>query len=199
MNKARTLEALIETDKTQLKILSPIVGYYSDSPKSGAFLSGRALIGRIKRLNTSYEIVLPEKVQGQVRADEKKDLIFVANYRDELFRLNTETTLFSDSQAEVEATSKIEAGASGISEKGFVVTAFTPGIFYARPSPDAPTFVSEGQTIEKGKALGLIEIMKTFNYIFFQGTGTSDKGIVKKMYVKDAQEIKLGQPLFLIE
>jgi biotin carboxyl carrier protein len=56
-----------------------------------------------------------------------------------------------------------------------------------------------GQEIEKGKALGLIEVMKTFNHIIFQGTGKSNQGKIKKIYVKDSQEVKQGEPLFLIE
>jgi biotin carboxyl carrier protein len=94
-----------------------------------------------------------------------------------------------------EATS--EAGK--LSEEGYVVKAFTTGIFYAKPSPDSPPFVTQGQDIEKGKALGLIEVMKTFNHIVFQGTDKSDTGRIKKILVNDAQEVKLGQPLFLIE
>jgi acetyl-CoA carboxylase biotin carboxyl carrier protein len=79
------------------------------------------------------------------------------------------------------------------------VKAFTTGIFYAKPSPDAPSFVTVGQEIEKGKALGLIEVMKTFNHIIFQGTDDSSTGTIKKIYVKDSQEVKVGQPLFLID
>ncbi len=80
-----------------------------------------------------------------------------------------------------------------------MVRAFTTGLFYARPSPDSPPFVTAGEEIEKGKALGLIEIMKTFNHIIFHGTDKADTGKIKKIYVKDGQEVKLGQPLFLIE
>ncbi len=40
--------------------------------------------------------------------------------------------------------------------------------------------------------------MKTFNHIIFQGTEDSDTGRIKKIYVEDSQEVKLGQRLFLI-
>ena len=85
------------------------------------------------------------------------------------------------------------------SEEGYVISAFTTGIFYRKPSPDASPYVSVGQKIEKGNILGLIEVMKTFNHIIFQGTDTSDSGKIKKIYVEDSEEVKLGQSLFLID
>jgi acetyl-CoA carboxylase biotin carboxyl carrier protein len=84
-------------------------------------------------------------------------------------------------------------------EEGHVITAFTTGIFYRKSSPDAPPYVEEGETVEKGKVLGLIEVMKTFNHIIFTGTDSSNSGKIKKIFVKDSQEVKLNQPLFLIK
>ena len=37
-----------------------------------------------------------------------------------------------------------------------------PGTFYRRPNPKADPYVSEGQTVEVGDVVGLIEIMKNF-------------------------------------
>ena len=53
--------------------------------------------------------------------------------------------------------------------------------------------------MKKGEILGLIEVMKTFNHILFQGTGDSDTGVVEKIYAQDAQEVQLGEKLFLIK
>ena len=59
--------------------------------------------------------------------------------------------------------------------------------------------MEEGQKIEKGKVLGLIEVMKTFNHVVFQGTDTSESGVIKKILVEDAQEVKLGEGLFVVK
>ena len=84
-------------------------------------------------------------------------------------------------------------------EDGYQIRASTTGIFYRRSSPDAPAYVKEGQKIERGKILGLIEVMKTFNHIVFQGTDNSNSGVITKILCEDAQEVKLGDGLFVVE
>jgi biotin carboxyl carrier protein len=45
----------------------------------------------------------------------------------------------------------------------------TNGVFYGRPAPDAEPFVRVGERIAIGQPIGLIEVMKTFNQILFEG------------------------------
>lgn len=194
-----TLHIMSEMSQDQQRILAPAAGYYSERPQTGAFLIGGSFVGKLKILNQYYDLHLPEDIYGQVWAEEKADLVIPVEYGQELFRLNPERSLFDKRIALTEVETKIKEADTGMPEEGFVITAFTNGIFYAKPSPEAPPFVSKGQEIEKGKALGLIEVMKTFNHIIFQGTGKSAKGKIKKIYVKDSQEVKQGEPLFLIE
>lgn len=37
-----------------------------------------------------------------------------------------------------------------------------PGVFYRKPSPDDPVYVEEGQHVNAGDVIGLIEVMKQF-------------------------------------
>jgi acetyl-CoA carboxylase biotin carboxyl carrier protein len=196
-SEAQQLKPLIEFKESQHLVLAPTVGYYSAWPKPGAFLAGGCFIGTLKVLNTYYDLYLPEGCYGRVVMNGERDIALPVEYGQELFRLNPDKD-FSEPGEQTPGTCP---GAEDIdtSGGGYVITAFTTGIFYARPSPDAPPFVTEGQTVEKGKALGLIEVMKTFNHIIFHGTDKSSTGVIKKAYVKDSQEVKLGQPLFLIE
>ncbi|MGD2089724.1 MAG: biotin/lipoyl-binding protein [Candidatus Aminicenantes bacterium] len=193
------LPIMSELSEDQQRILAPAAGYYSERPQTGAFLIGGSFVGKLKILNQYYDLHLPQDVYGQVWAEEKTDLVIPVEYGQELFRLNPERSLFDKRITVTEVESKIKEVEAGIPAEGFVVTAFTNGIFYAKPSPDAPPFVSLGQEIEKGKALGLIEVMKTFNHIIFHGTEDSETGKITKIYVKDSQEVKQGDPLFLIE
>jgi len=39
------------------------------------------------------------------------------------------------------------------------------GVFYRYPSPDSPPFIEEGDEVEEGQTIGLIEAMKVFSEI----------------------------------
>ena len=47
-----------------------------------------------------------------------------------------------------------------------------PGIFYRRPNPDAEPYVSEGDTVQPGDVVGLVEIMKNFYEVESDAAGT---------------------------
>ena len=47
-----------------------------------------------------------------------------------------------------------------------------PGIFYRRPSPDEAEFVQEGDTVEAGAVIGLVEVMKQFHDVVADEAGT---------------------------
>jgi len=47
-----------------------------------------------------------------------------------------------------------------------------PGIFYRKPGPDKDPYVSEGDPIEAGQTIGVVEIMKQFSEIRSDVTGT---------------------------
>jgi biotin carboxyl carrier protein len=187
--------ALIEKENSLIRVLSPAVGFYSEMPKENVYLSGGAMIGRLTVLNTNFLLYLPDDVNGIVKYEQMPDRMIHVGYGDELFRLSIEEINLKGEKSAAKKGQQNEK----LTEKGYVIRAFTTGIFYRKPSPDAAPYVEEGQKIEKGKVLGLIEVMKTFNHIVFQGTENSNKGIVKKILVGDGQEVKLNQPLFVIE
>jgi oxaloacetate decarboxylase (Na+ extruding) subunit alpha len=68
------------------------------------------------------------------------------------------------------------------------------GTFYRAPSPDADPFVSEGERVEEGQTLCLIEAMKLFNEIVAQ-----TPGVVRGIAAENAEPVEYGQLLFLIE
>lgn len=63
-----------------------------------------------------------------------------------------------------------------------------PGVFYRRPSPDDEPFVQEGQRIEPGRTVALVEVMKNFNEIKAEQTGT-----IARFLVEDGDEVSIGQ------
>jgi len=68
-----------------------------------------------------------------------------------------------------------------------------PGTFYRSPSPDDASFVNEGDSVNKGDTLCIIEAMKIMNEI-----EAEENGIVQKILVEDGHAVEFNQPLFLI-
>ncbi len=68
------------------------------------------------------------------------------------------------------------------------------GTFYHAPNPKDKPYVSEGDRIEKGQTIGLIEAMKMMNEIDSDVSGT-----VLKVVAANGQAVEYGQPLVLVE
>lgn len=69
-----------------------------------------------------------------------------------------------------------------------------PGIFYRRPSPDAPCYVEEGQAVKAGDVLGLIEVMKQYSEL----TSEAD-GVISAILVEDGDAVEAGQTILTME
>ena len=67
------------------------------------------------------------------------------------------------------------------------------GTFYASPSPDKPTFVKVGDTVDAETVVCLVEAMKIFNEIKAEASG-----VVEKILPASGDSVEFGQPLFLI-
>jgi acetyl-CoA carboxylase biotin carboxyl carrier protein len=68
------------------------------------------------------------------------------------------------------------------------------GTFYRKAGPDKEVFVKVGDEIKTGDVLCVVEAMKLFNEIEFEGAGK-----IVKILVEDASPVEYDQPLFLIE
>lgn len=74
------------------------------------------------------------------------------------------------------------------------VTSPMVGTAYLKPSPDAPAFVKVGDRVSEGQTLMIVEAMKTMNPI-----ASPRAGVVKEIFVKDAQPVEFGEPLMAVE
>ncbi|MCM8534702.1 MAG: acetyl-CoA carboxylase biotin carboxyl carrier protein [Lentisphaeraceae bacterium] len=68
------------------------------------------------------------------------------------------------------------------------------GTFYAKPSPEAPEFVSVGDEVKEDTVICIVEAMKVMNEITAGLNGT-----ITEILVKDAEPVEYGQPLFKIK
>src|ERR1700730_2322843 len=68
------------------------------------------------------------------------------------------------------------------------------GTFYRAPKPGSPPYVTIGQEVEPETEMCLLEVMKLFTSVRAGITG-----IVREVFVEDAQLVEFEQPLFLVE
>ena len=68
------------------------------------------------------------------------------------------------------------------------------GTFYRAPSPGAPPFVEEGDAVEVGQTLCILEAMKLMNEV-----KADVDGIVRAIHVENAEPVEFGQLLFELE
>jgi len=77
---------------------------------------------------------------------------------------------------------------------GQPITAPMVGTFYASSSPKDPPYIHEGDTINPGDRVGIIETMKMMNEIESEVTGR-----ISRILVQNGQPVEYGQPLMLVE
>jgi acetyl-CoA carboxylase biotin carboxyl carrier protein len=74
------------------------------------------------------------------------------------------------------------------------IKATMPGVFYRRPNPDAEPYVDVGGTITAGQTIALIEVMKTFNEVRSEVSGT-----VVGFLIEDGDEVAMGQDIVEVD
>ena len=77
---------------------------------------------------------------------------------------------------------------------GYSINAPMVGTFYTAPTPKDPPFVAEGDIVQPGDPIGIIEAMKTMNEI-----ASDIGGRVARVLVKNGQGVEYGQSLVIIE
>jgi len=68
------------------------------------------------------------------------------------------------------------------------------GTFYRAPAPGAEPYVKEGDIVQKGTTVCIIEAMKLMNEI-----EAEVKGRVARILVENGQPVEFGQTLFFLE
>ncbi len=68
------------------------------------------------------------------------------------------------------------------------------GTFYRAPAPGAEPYVKEGDIIQKGAVVCIVEAMKLMNEIESEVSGR-----IAKVVAENGKPVEFGQPLFLVE
>lgn len=75
-----------------------------------------------------------------------------------------------------------------------VITSPMVGTFYSKPSPDSKSFVQEGDIVNVGDTLCILEAMKLMNEIDSDVSGT-----IVKVLISEGQMVEYGEPLFKVK
>jgi acetyl-CoA carboxylase biotin carboxyl carrier protein len=85
-------------------------------------------------------------------------------------------------------------GAGEAPADGHPIKAPLVGTFYRASQPGAPPFVNEGDTVDAGQTVGIVEAMKLMNQV-----QADVGGKVAKILAEDGQWVEFEQTLMLIE
>jgi acetyl-CoA carboxylase biotin carboxyl carrier protein len=86
------------------------------------------------------------------------------------------------------------APATDISKHPGIVPSPMVGTAYLAPEPGKPDFISVGSSVAEGSTLMIIEAMKVMNPIL-----APRAGIIKRIFIANAQSVEYGEPLVVIE
>ncbi len=140
------------------------------------------MIEKIKELLKSLENTSLEEIELEAEGFKLKA------------KFKREGSSVSPSQVPPSQPSTSEEEVKEPEEEYFVVESPMVGTFYRAPAPGAEPFVKEGDYVEKGQTLCIIEALKVMNEI-----ESEVSGVVKKILVENGQPVEYGQPLFYIE
>jgi biotin carboxyl carrier protein len=169
---------------------SPGVGLWIAPPADGSLIGPGASAGWLRQVGRRIALTLPEGIAGRVAIQAHRDRALAVAYGEALFRIHP-----------VDAATAARTSTTGraTSDSGALhVAAPTDGVFYRAPSQGAKAYVSVGERIATGHAVGLIEVMKTFNPILYGGSGWPESVEVVAVLAEDGQEVRAGQPLVAV-
>lgn len=81
-----------------------------------------------------------------------------------------------------------------LNKKLYTIKSPIVGTYYAAPSEDGEPYVREGDTVQIGKILCIVEAMKLMNEIECEVSG-----IVSEILVSNGELVEYGQPIMTIE
>jgi len=171
------------------RVESPGVGVWVDPPLPGGWLGPGGVLGSWERLNRRWTLVLPGDVTGVVVGDARGRRTAMG-FGDVLF------TLAPLRGIEIPAA-PAAATPAGLPEGTRALVAPTEGVFYRSPDPASPPFVVVGGRVRRGQPIGLIEVMKTFNQVLYDGDVPDEAEVVDVRH-DSGEEVKAGAVLLVV-
>lgn len=168
------------------QVKSPGVGRIEFWVKLGQKVCDGQAVGIFHRRQCQYLLRLPEHCHGTIIFHKDHDRLIDVEFED----------LFLEIRALDQVEGNGPAGSVGDDiHEGEYVRSPMDGMFYIRSSPEASPFVREQDEIKPGQTLGLIEVMKCFYPLHYEGARPAR---IQSIDVKDATAVSCGTKLFSI-
>ena len=140
-----------------------------------------------------------KEIQDIINFIKKTDLddvsIETENYKIRVKKNNTEITQLKEKipvEIENDKTKPIEE--IEIETNHITIKSPMIGTLYRSPNPESEPYINEGDTINAGQTICIIEAMKLFNEIESEFSGK-----VIKILIDDTSPVEFDQPLFIID
>lgn len=142
-----------------------------------------------------------KEIQDIINFIKKTDLddvsIETENYKIRVKKNNAEVTQLKDKKkipVEIENDETKLTKESEIETNYITIKSPMIGTLYRSPNPESEPYINEGDTINAGQTICIIEAMKLFNEIESECSGK-----VIKIVVDDTSPVEFDQPLFIID
>lgn len=184
--KTFTLTARTLPNKEGWELLAPTVGLFTQTSDANQAMTPGMTAGTLTVLSRTHTLLLPEDVVGILITPREGKIQRAVEYGEVLFCIHAHDGALALQNEKDMACTEGEA----------IIRAPQAGRFYYRPTPEEALFVQEGDTIQTGKTVGLLEVMKTFNPVKMPADAhLPSPATVVRLLVSDGADVEEGQAL----
>lgn len=187
----RSLFLNVVREGERVQLVCPAVGTFSRAVREGRALVAGECVGVLTTLGASFELLVPDGVAGVVVSQRPERVLEPVDFGAVLYEL---APLAANGEARAAARSSESASGA------LVFRSPSAGRFWHRSAPGDAAMVQVGDVVESGRALGLIEVMKTFTLVSYATAGgLPAKARVARILVEDGAEVSDRTPLLELE
>lgn len=179
----KQLELRVKSEDGVQTLCSPLVGRFFPRRAVGEVLAPGAVVGHVLQLREEVELVVPQGGLLRVMRRDLPERDAAVAYNQALFAVRPVDASDADDASGADAAA---------SEGGIFFESPMAGQFFRRPSPDDPPFVEVGQALEAGQQVGLVEVMKFFYPLNYDGPAGM---VVDAIVTEDATSIEAGDAI----
>lgn len=165
-------------DEGVVSVRAPKIGRFTPSVSAGQLIEPNQPLGTLEVLHQRFTLLAPPEARGRIRTLDAPARATPVEYDQALLHVELDVQL----QA-ARDDARLDA-------EGEPLLAPMDGLFYRRASPDDPPFADEGDVIQPGDQIGLVEVMKFFYPFVYEGL---EPTTLLRFAVEDATPIESGQ------